>query len=427
AQETQEALVVEPSTSTVETDAAPLRVGAEMPMPGVPSSASRPYAAYAQPEAQTSGHTSRYVAKGGHRGFDFGVDLGFLAYTGEGGGGAFAPVVSAGKRFSKNIYAGIDAGAEVPFNGGSTFGLFAGDFRFYAPLQNPRFAPGGMLQVGYEGDFDLHSYVMIQVMPTFQFGISKTVDFNVGVGYTEYVGVGGIYSSGNNFGAVTAKIGFGFHMDSDKQVSKRSKKPDIENGIQLTFEGDFMACGHIDDYGGGASLVATYKYNPHISFGVGFGFDALDGLINKNGMTTVYTSSSQKESIVDIGCSHFFTKKLFLRGNYRILDQRHSPLVSCDFGVFFQTRRESYYIDSEHFRKSGVFITPAVGYSLRTTTNSFLEVKVGYTASSSIIDKYVAENKTSKTTYGKLPISGLYLSVGYTHTFNWGQNWFKKH
>ncbi len=468
AQETQEALVVEPSTFTVETDAAPLRLGAEMLMPdgtvpGVPNSASRPYAAYTQPEAQTSGHTSRYVAKGGHRGFDFGLDLGFLAYTGEGGGGAFAPVVSAGKRFSKNIYAGIDAGAEVPFNGGSTFGLFAGDFRFYAPLENPRFAPGGMLQVGYEGDFDLLSYVMIQVMPTFQFGISKTVDFNVGVGYTEYLGVGGMYSSGNNFGAVTMKVGFGFHMPSDKQVKTRirPKTPVIKNGIQLTLDGDFLAGGHMDEYGGGFSLVATYKYNPHISFGLGFGFDAGGKVTIKNGKTvetlrettqtttskdsygvthttTKVTSSSTSTSSEPMFCYNFRQERLFLRGNYRVLDKRNSPLVSCDFGVLFNSHIDMNThkdFESKYIHKSSLFVAPAIGYSLRITTNSFFEVKAGYTASTSTTKKFSETNTSSgynkRTTttynYGKFPISRFYVSVGYTHTFKWGQNWFKKH
>ncbi len=467
AQEKQESFSDTPSSTTEEAAAVPINLSAELhsSVPGVPSSASRPYAAYAQPEAQTSGRTSRYVAKGGHRGFDVGVDLGFLANTGKGGGGSFAPEVNAGKRFSKNIYAGVAIGAELPFNGGNTFGLFAADFHFYAPLQNPRFAPGGMLRAGYElgGDYE---YVVVQVMPTFQFAISKTVDANVGVGYTEYIGVGDEMTSGNNFGAVVMKVGFGFHMPSDKQVKTRikPKKPVIENGIQLTFEGDALALGYLDGAGGGFALAATYKYNPHISFGLGFGFDALSGLQNDKGIkdesfveklettehsytighssgtytTTKVVSSETKTSYEELEFDYLNCKRLFLRGAYRVFDKRHSPLVSCDLGVFFQSKRKGEWptIETEHFRKNGVYVTPSVGYSLRTTTNSLFEVKVGYTASNSILKKDSetgdpsTRNNTRTTTtstYGRMPISGLYASVSYTHTFKWGQNWRKKH
>ncbi len=431
AQEKQESFSDTPSSTTEEADAAPISLSAELPtlhssVPGVPSSASRPYAAYAQPEEQATYHTSRYVNKGGHRGFDFGVDLGFLANTGKGGGGSFAPEVNAGKRFSKNIYAGVAIGAELPFNGGNTFGLFAADFHFYAPLQNPRFAPGGMLRAGYElgGDYE---YVVVQVMPTFQFAISKTVDANVGVGYTEYIGVGDEMTSGNNFGAVVMKVGFGFHMPSDKQIRspRWPKKPVIENGIQLTLEGDVIALGNVSSVGGFA-LAATYKYDPHISFGLGFGFDA--GSLGNNKCIVEEKSSETKKRELSgsIKC-----ERLFLRGAYRVLDKRHSPLVACDLGVFFLSDCSaggwSFDTVNESFRKNGVYVTPSVGYSLRTTTNSLFVVKVGYTVSSSITDKNVVEDKYSKTTYGKLPLTGLYASVGYTHTFKWGQNWRKKH
>ncbi|MCD8304650.1 MAG: hypothetical protein LUC86_07495 [Prevotellaceae bacterium] len=427
AQETQESFSDTPSSVTEEADAAPISLSTELPslhssVPGVPSSASRPYAAYAQPEAQATYHTSRYVAKGGHRGFDFGVDMGFLAYTGEGGGGCFAPEISAGKRFSKNIYAGVAFGPELPFNGGNTTCMVAGDFRFYVPLQNPRFAPGGMVRVGYDTDFgDYVSCAVLQVMPTFQFAITKTVDANVGVGYTEY------FNDPANFGAVVMKVGFGFHMPSDKQIAspRWPKKPVIENGIQLTLEGDVLALGNISSAGGFA-LAATYKYDPHISFGLGFGFDA--GSLGNNKCIVEETSSETKKRELSgsIKC-----ERLFLRGAYRVFDKRHSPLVACDLGVFFLSDCSaggwSFDTVNERFHKNGVYVTPSVGYSLRTTTNSLLVIKVGYSVSSSATYKNVVEDKYSKTTYGKLPLTALYASVGYTHTFQWGQNWRKKH
>lgn len=79
-------------------------------------------------------------------------------------------------------------------------------------------------------------------------------------------------------------------------------------------------------------------------------------------------------------------------------------------------------------------MAPAVGVSLRATNNSYLELKVGYTIAPSVSGKSGEYSYTSKSnmdftrTYScsKLNMSSLYLSIGYTHTFRWGKNLFKK-
>ncbi|MCD7721745.1 MAG: hypothetical protein LUI09_05900 [Prevotellaceae bacterium] len=438
AQEMYDALV-EPQLSDNETLG---QVQQETPLlnatvAGVPSSETSPYSVYAQPEAGAT-KVSKSAERGGHRGADFGVDLGFLINT-KGGSGVFAPEISIGKRFNQYVYAGVSAGPQIPFGDGDVWGMLAADFKFLFPLNNinPKIAPGGMLRVGYDGDFSDNHDVIVQVMPTFQFALSKTVDLNLGIGYTEMIST---QKGVDNSGAFTIKAGFDFHQQADQGL--RRNEPVLYSGLQLTVEGAFMTGDLVGtiDVGGGGALVATYKWNQYLSFGVGFGYEAYNAMTREHGLTYVNTrDENQNNAKSDMGSGSICrTKKFFLRGTYRPLKGIHSPLVSLDLGLlshnldednfyidYAYTRYSSNRYDADQIHSKAFYVTPSVGYSLRTTSNSYFEVKVGYSVSSPVCDgdNEVNEYTNYKEGYKYVPlrISGLYFTVGYTHTFNWLQ------
>ncbi len=417
AQEMYEALV-EPQLSE---NVAIRQASQEMPLltgtvAGVPSAETSPYLA-PSPRVTKEGKMKKAVLKGGHRGLDFGVDLDFMVQK---GGGSFSPDITIGKRFSKNFYAGLAGGPQIPFQGGGVnSGTVAADFKYLYPLPNRKnLLPGGMLRIGYYGDFSDYSYVMFSIMPTFQFVASKTVDLNCGLGFAEYVHTG---SGGANSAAFAIKVGFDVHKPAEHQKIMLRHNKTVDSGLELTLEGNYATGGTID--GAMGALVVDYKWNPYLSFGVGFAYGTID-LNKKNGVTVTTTNSNGTESIKheDLEApDNSNTAKLFLRGNYRILKGNHSPLVSCDLGLIFSDMEE-WRVGDEKPATTEVFFYPAIGYSLRTTSNSYLYAKVGYTVSSPITKSYETSSTNSKnaittTKYDKLKESGIYFAVGYTHTF----------
>lgn len=385
------------------------------------------------------------IKEGRHRGLDFNIDAGYNIAT-KGGGGNVSAEIGLGKRFNKNFYWGIGSGAYIPTGDGDPSFPLTSDFKLYFPLKSTSLTPGGIVRVGYvfntTGDItigtgkhkttiEVPDNIMIQIMPTLGIPLSKRVDFNLGVGYTHFIPTKG----GDGGGAFSIRTGFGFHK-SPIRKPKKPKKPTRDKGIQATIEGGKMNFGS-DEYNGWTSaLVFTYKMNPNISLGIGASVDIVntskDDALRRtiarfeNGKDEMYSESDDIDE-------DFCTVNLFIRGLYRLTNRRLSPFVACDAGIRFYTLDDYdlYYSNSDREilgeqKEKSFFATPAIGLSLRTTNNSYLELKAGY----SLTPKYSRNgevkhdresehyyyNYTSKASL-KLKMSAPFVTLGFTHTF----------
>ncbi len=303
-----------------------------------------------------------------HRGLDFNVDLGYHIST-NGGSGSFFTQLGLGKRFTPTFYWGLGAGVVLPVSGGGDPTIpITSDFRLYFPLHTSKLVLGGVMRLGYaintaddittgsgkhKKTVEMSNSVMIQVLPTLTVPISPRTDFNVGIGYTHFIATGG----GSGSGAFTISTGFNFGKPSS--FASKPKRPILDRGIQLSL--DF---GAQDDGNNGLAcigLAASYQFNPHLTAGLGFGYD----------LNATYD-----------------TYRLFARGVYRLSEKRFSPIAACDIGLRFNNSYKQF------------FVAPAVGGSVRMGSNSYLNLKVGYQ-----IEK---------------DLSGWLLKLGFTHTFGWG-------
>lgn len=81
-----------------------------------------------------------YVAgnsRGGHRGLDFTVDVGYGIST-QGGSGIITTGIGLGKRFTKNFYFGLGTGAYVSPDGGNPLVPVTADFKALFPVGRAR-------------------------------------------------------------------------------------------------------------------------------------------------------------------------------------------------------------------------------------------------------------------------------------------------
>lgn len=410
-----------------------------------------------------------YVAgnsRGGHRGLDFTVDVGYGIST-QGGSGIITTGIGLGKRFTKNFYFGLGTGAYVSPDGGNPLVPVTTDFKALFPVGRARIAPGGLLRMGYvfntEGSVsvpyltgrnniryksaDLPNYFMIQIMPTVEIPLSQKVDFNVGLGYTQYIPVGGDIDIDGS-GMFTVKAGFGFH----KGAVPKPKKPILDRGFQWGIEGGTF---NVPDFN--TAFVLSYKWNKNLSFGLGFGLDRdqseEDEVISGS---LLYHNMYGRESDARVSAdNNLFMYKLFARGTWRILDTRLSPIVSCDLGVRWMANGDEvdagrYYVGGSYFNVDGleyygdeamelaeysylgVFFTPSVGLSLHTANNLYLEAKVGYTLASPVKGReetvngvYDGYEYTCDIFVPKRKLSSPFFSIGLTHTFRLGSGWGK--
>lgn len=173
-----------------------------------------------------------YVAgksRGGHRGLDFTVDVGYGIST-QGGKGFATAEIGLGKRFNKNFYFGIGSGAWVSVDGGKPLVPVTADFRAMFPVGRARVAPGGTFRLGYvfntEGDktfsvgsgryresfkVEMPNYFMLEIMPSVEIPLSSKVDFNVALGYMHLIPVGDGSDGMDGSGYFMSRVGFGFH------------------------------------------------------------------------------------------------------------------------------------------------------------------------------------------------------------------------
>ncbi len=370
----------------------------------------------------------------GHRGLDFNVDLGYDLAT-KGGSGSFAAELGLGKRFSKNFYAGIGAGVALPTGEGDLSIPIYADLKGYFPLKGTKIAPWAGVKLGYvistadsytvgygryETTVEVPNCMMVSVMPGVQIPLSQKVDFNLGVGYTHLIPTGG----GDGSGAIAIRAGFGFH----KGLIKPQPKPIRDSGFQLTLEGCGVPWGLGENDGGkyisaGFAMALGYKWSPNLSFALGYGAS-----YHEVGYT--YTESHKdnykyEDGDESLGEMH----KVFLRGQYRLNDKRFSPFASLDMGLRFRVADSDIYdraneviygwYNKNEWEKSSTthfYVAPAVGFSLRTTNNSYFEMKVGYEFSKLGSKKF--ENDYKTINYDAIDMSGLSIGIGWTHTFN---------
>lgn len=371
----------------------------------------------------------------GHRGLDYNVELGYDIAT-KGGGGNLAAEVEIGKRFNKNFYWGfIGSGAYIPTGDGDPLIPIYTHLKAYMPLKSSKIEPFVGLKTGYvintaddytEGkgkykvNVEMPNYIMVGIMPGVQFPLSEKVDFSLSAGYTHFIPTKGSNSSG----AIAIRAGFAFH----KSAIRREPVPTRDKGVQLTLEGGWL--GLSDSYYGPlANLVLTYKLNPRLSFGIGGGVD-VPFVKKDDAWTKTFTSRDGRVSepephdIDDIP----IVTKAFVRGQYRLNDNKLSPFAVCDLGWRWYSWESESEMGANPFDinekvekpSSSLFVAPAIGLSLRTFNNSYLELKAGVSLANGAESlEYTVEERNGVYHYKrqKVSLSAPFASIGWTHTF----------
>ena len=157
-------------------------------------------------------------------------------------------------------------------------------------------------------------------------------------------------------------------------------------------------------------MVFTYKLNPHISVGLGGGFHAFSPFNQDYDYSNdiQYVNGMRETTYGYQGSPTMYT--FFARGNYRLLDTRLSPIGTIDIGM-----RKYKYLKAPG---TSFFVAPAIGASLRTTNNSYLELKVGYNIASNLkAQKAVDFEKDVYYSTKSKSMSYGFISIGFTHTF----------
>lgn len=233
--------------------------------------------------AQQAQNVSQSPQKDGrHRGLDFSVDAGYNIAT-KGSGGNISAEIGIGKRFNKNFYWGIGSGAFIPTGDGDLSIPVTSDFKVFFPMKSTSLTPGAIIRAGYVFNtaddmtvgtgkhattVEMPDNIMIQIMPSLDIPLSGSVDFHLAAGYTHFIPTKG---GGDGGGAFSIKTGFSFHKSPVRK--HKTPVPTRDRGMQITLEGGKVGFGG-DEYDGySGDLVLTYKFNPQISLGVGFGCD----------------------------------------------------------------------------------------------------------------------------------------------------------
>lgn len=398
---------------------------------------------------QTDSTIQKYSNNGRHKGFDFNIVTGYHVGVGDFKNAGSIPVeIGLGKQFHPNLYVGLGAGAWFSTEKDSKPMIpITADAKLMFPLKSTSVKPiftirlgyllntasggGGMESYGeyeYEiPEYDPADFIMMEIMPGVQFPVNKTIDFMLSTGYTH----GFATKGGGGGGYFTVKLGLNFHKDPNKvKYGPRREKVQTRNkGLQFTLEGS-TNISQGENFGFGSNLACTYKLNPHFSVGGGVGYEELKPFkhyalfgsggedinvicFDQNGNYTMNTYSYE-------GSVKAF--KFFARGTYRITDRRLSPFVSVDAGMrlysFNKNVMQGYDGIVKGPSKVAPFVNPAIGLSLRTTNNSYIELKVGYELAPTMkAQKGYDEASETYISTSKRSLSQPFLSLGFTHTF----------
>ena len=401
------------------------------------------------------GDAPKYSNDGHHKGLDFNISTGYHAGTGDFKGEGSIPVeIGLGKQFMPNLYVGLGTGAWIGAKGSDPMIPITADAKLMFPIKSTPIKPiltfrlgyllntagdvegGSQEYEGYEYEtegYEMPDFVMMEIMPGIQLPISKTTDFILSAGYTH----GFATKGGGGGGFFTVKAGLNFHKDPNKKKlgPKREKVPTRNKGLQFTLEGG----GNLDngaDFGYGFNFACTYKLNPHFSVGGGFGYEKFSpfsestsgnivdgsyaGAEGEDIQVITPTRNGQYEEDTYGYYGDVTAFNVFARGVYRVTDRRFSPFVSVDAGVGIYSFDEYMMQGFDDIvgmpSKAKPFVTPAIGISLRTTKNSYLELKGGYTFSTGIKAQKGYSEQTFVSTSGK-SLSRAFISLGFTHTF----------
>lgn len=388
---------------------------------------------------------------GRHKGLDFSINTGYHIGVGDAKGSGSIPVeLSLGKQFVPNLYLGVGAGTWLGTKGGSTMIPFTLDSKVMFPSSTSSLKPLIHFRLGYlmntEKDqkpytqtiqseygpitqenpgYKAPDFFLMEIMPGIQFPMSTRMDFMLSAGYTHNFGTEG----GGGFGYFSVKAGINFHKNPyHPRKAPREKVDTRRKGVQFTMEGNM---NFLEGLGGGASLVCTYKLNPHFSVGGGIGYERITFNDSEDGDIQVVTIRNSNEEHYSNYYGGISVAKAFARGVYRVTDKRLSPFVSLDFGIrmysfddnIYSASYSLYYIeDMESIlgepKNTGLFVAPALGASLRTTKNSYIELKVGYlmTPDFEAHKGYDAERRIYASSSSKR-FSNPFFSLGFTHTF----------
>lgn len=398
------------------------------------------------PAVAQENNTKTYSIDGKHRGLDFSIGAGYNAGVGDSKGSTFLPLeFGLGKQFHPNLYVGMRSGAWVAISDKASAQIpIMSDFKVMFPgATEGKLKPIINARLGYllniEGDKEIKAndgmggtisttikscdMIVMEIMPGIQIPLSKTTDFILSAGYTHGFAT---KSGGGSGGYFSVKTAFNFHKRDTKKVKAPREKVDTrDKGLQLTIEGEL---NNRERTGGGGNLVLTYKINPHISVGLGGGYHAFSPF-NKDGEDiqyankySYYDSSLSETQYAYKGSPEMYT--FFARGNYRLLDKRLSPIGTIDLGMRkykWNDEYEPYGYELKEYLKapgSSFFVAPAIGASLRTTKNSYLELKVGYNIASNLkAQKYGDFEKDVYYSTKSKSMSYGFISIGFTHTF----------
>lgn len=405
--------------------------------------------------AQDNGGTQKYGNDGRHKGLDFNISTGYHAGVGDFKDMGSIPVeIGLGKQFHPNLYVGLGTGAWIGTEEGSKPMIpITADAKLMFPLQSTQIKPiitvrlgyllntaedvkGGKVDYGgYEVEtegYSMPDFVMMEIMPGVQLPVSKTTDFLLSAGYTHGFGTKG----GGGGGYFTVKAGLNFHKNPNKVKlgPKREKVPTRDKGLQFTLEGGTNFGKYDDPLGYNANLVCTYKLNPHFSVGGGVGYEKFkpftawdnDGNYGSEGEDIQVITPGRNSGEYDEDYYAYYgdvtALNVFARGVYRITNRRFSPFVSIDAGVglysFDEAMIQGYDDMFDEPSKIRPYVSPAIGLSIRTTKNSYIEIKGGYTFVTGVNAQksYNAEQDTYVSTAGK-SLCRPFVTLGFTHTF----------
>lgn len=367
------------------------------------------------------------IGDGKHRGLDFSIIAGYHIGVGDFEGGSIPSVeFGLGKQINKNLYFGLGSGLWIPTQSGADPSIpITADSKVMFPLSTSNVVPMGSVRLGYvtSSGGGGSGAIMMQLMPGIEMPISRTTDFLLAAGYTHSFSTEG----GNGGGYFSLKAGFNFHKNQSlKKRPRRPKAPVREKGFELTFEGGF---NYNEEKKGGANLILGYKISPHFSLGLGYGLEGL--ALEKESYQIIlenYGGGGYYEIKENYG-GHLLYPKIFIRGQYRLNNKRFSPTLSCDAGWRIYDDLSDEYKYSEGIPspdRNGLYASPAIGISLRTTNNSYLELKVGYTFAKEVLGQkgYAEQGSRYDGTkryiyYACQPakISAAFVTLGFTHTF----------
>ncbi len=383
---------------------------------------------------------------GKHRGLDFSLKTGVHIGVGDAKGTNFIPVeLSLGKQFHPNLYLGLGSGVWIGTKGADPLIPITADSKIMFPLQSSKLKPIINFRLGYmisldggsgeqtiEDDYGYShnmpsvktpDLILMELMPGIQFPVSPTADFMLSAGYTHGFATKG---SGNS-GFFSVKAGINFHRDSYKKGPKREKVPTRNKGLQFTLEGGGFICDEYDDLGAGANLACTYKLNPYLSVGGGIGYSNTTPFEGSDGhdIQHVFRRGENVSEYYYAMSGSLTLLKLFARATYRPFKNRFSPIVSVDLGANHLSFDEDVFGEAFNYiemdileqpSEFGCFITPSIGFSLRTTKNSYLELKAGYQFNQKIKGQKTYRDNDYYSVRDK-SISSPMFTLGFTHTF----------